>query len=361
MIRRCRVLIVYIILAVSLTALSACGKRKPPIPPRERVSQRVQVSGFQRGNTVILSWKMPARNAEKDSLLNIDRADIYRLAEPLDSPLTLSEEEFANRSTLIAALKITEDDFGLKTLQYRDRLQFAGQSARLRYAIRLVNASGQKAPFSNFLLIEPTTRIAEAPAELVATTSQDAVTLTWRPADRYIDGTPVGPVLGYNVYRSTSEKEPARLLNTTPITGTTYADQFFEFGKDYFYFVRAVSAGTQAEPVESAESNILRLRPVDTFPPTAPTAITLAAGTNVISIFFAANPEKDIAGYRIYRSTNKEIELSKWEMVTPELLVRNTFQDSRVEAATEYFYYITAVDTAGNVSPPSDVVSETLR
>ena len=45
-----------------LTGLS-CGKRKPPLPPKERVLQNVEITGFQRGNQVILSWKMPARNA----------------------------------------------------------------------------------------------------------------------------------------------------------------------------------------------------------------------------------------------------------------------------------------------------------
>src|SRR5688572_29249111 len=71
-----------------------CGKRKPPVPPKERVLQRVELSGYQRGNQVLVSWKMPARNASKSSVLNISRADIYRLAEPANSPLVLSEEEF---------------------------------------------------------------------------------------------------------------------------------------------------------------------------------------------------------------------------------------------------------------------------
>ena len=70
---------------VFLTSLS-CGKRRAPQPPVERVPQRVEAAGFQRGNQVILSWKMPARNAPAGSILNISRADIYRLAEPLKLP-----------------------------------------------------------------------------------------------------------------------------------------------------------------------------------------------------------------------------------------------------------------------------------
>ena len=344
---------------VALTGFG-CGKRKPPVPPKERVEQRAEITGFQRGNQVILSWKMPARNAPKDSVINISRVDIYRLAEPATSPLQLSEEEFANRGTLIAALAITDADFGLKTIIHRDTLEFAGQAARLRYAIRFVNSSGQKAAFSNALLIEPISRVAAGPTSLSAEPSQDAILLKWKPPIANVDGSTPVSTIGFNIYRSTSEKEPAKLLNKAPVTAAEFQDEFFEFGKDYFYFVRAVSTGTQAEPVESGESNILKFRAVDNFAPTPPSAITVAASPTTISIFFAVNPEKDIAGYKIYRSSDPNTPKPQWQLLTPELLKTNTFQDTRVESGKTYHYYLTATDTTGNVSEPSEVVSETV-
>jgi len=122
--------------------------------------------------------------------------------------------------------------------------------------------------------------------------------------------------------------------------------------------VRAVSASTEAVPIESDESNIIKVKPLDTFPPSAPAAITLAAGQNIISIFFAVNPEKDIAGYKIYRSTDPDLDKNKWTLLTPQLLTVNTYQDKSVESGKTYYYYLTATDTAGNVSQPSEVVSE---
>lgn len=352
-----------LIALITLALLSglSCGKRKPPLPPTERVSQRVEIEGFQRGNAVVLSWKMPARNASDGSVLNISRADIYRLAEPADAPLVLSEEEFASRSIVIATLPITDADFGLKTMSYSDTLEIAGQPARLRYAIRFVNKSGQRAAFSNFLLIEPASRIAANPTSLSADVSQDAVSLTWQPPTANVGGTTPPNILGFNIYRSPSDKEAAKLLNQTPVSDAKYADRFFEFGKDYFYFVRAVSVGSGGAPVESQESNIVKVSPVDTFAPSPPAAITLAASLNSISIFFAVNPEKDIAGYKIYRSTDDTIDKSKWELLTPELLTTNTFQDTRVESGKKYFYYLTATDKTGNVSQPSEIVSETVQ
>lgn len=257
-------------------------------------------------------------------------------------------------------MPITDSDFGLKTITYKDQLQFAGQSARLRYAIRFVNASGQRAGFSNSLTIEPTSKIAASPNALLAAATQEAVKLSWTAPTTNVDGSTPLSLLGYYVYRSNSATESAKALNKTPITTTTFEDEFFEFGKDYFYFVRAVSVGTQAEPVESGESNIVRFRPVDTFPPSPPAAITIAASPTTISIFFAVNPEKDVAGYRVYRTLDQSEDKAKWQLLTPELLKTNTFQDTRVEAAKKYFYYLTAIDQAGNISEPSDVVSETI-
>jgi fibronectin type 3 domain-containing protein len=344
---------------VLLNCLSCLGKRKPPLPPVERIPQRVEITGFQRGDSVILSWKMPARNAKSKSLLNISSLDIYRLAEPFGSAISLSEEDFANRSTLIKNLPVTANDFGLKTLTYTDHLEFANQAVRLRYAIRLVNSSGQKAAFSNFLLIEPTAKLSKAPTSLSTSVLQDGIELSWTEPDANIDGSKPVNILGYNVYRATSKKETAKILNKTPVKDTTYEDKFFEFNKEYFYFVRSVSVGSNGEPVESLESNIAEIKPIDTFAPSAPTAITIAAAPGTISIFFAINPEKDIAGYKIYRSEDPGVEKAKWDLLTPEMIMANSYQDKRVEPGKAYHYYITATDTAGNVSDVSEIVSET--
>ena len=248
----------------------------------------------------------------------------------------------------------------MKTLTYKDTLEFAGQAARLTYAIRFVNASGQKAAFSNALLIEPTSKVASNPNQLTAEATQDAIRLTWQPSRSNIDTSTPPSLLGYNIYRSTSPKEPGRLLNKIPVTSASYDDEFFEFGKEYYYFVRAVSVGTQAEPIESAESNVLKFKAVDTFAPAAPASITVAAAPTTISIFWPVNLQKDVVGYRIFRSEDKDMPKDKWMLLTPELLKTTTFQDTKVESGKTYFYYLTAMDNFNNVSEPSEIVSETV-
>jgi len=347
------------ILFALLTINLSCGKRRSPLPPIERVSQRVEISGFQRGRQINLRWVMPSRNVSNSSSLNIDRVDVYRLAQSTYSPLTLSEEEFSSRSTLIATIPVSEKEFGLKDLNFTDFLEFTGQSVRLRYAIRFVNASGQKAAFSNFLLFDPTANVASEPQLLSIRSTESSNVLVWNAPTANINGSMPVNIIGYNIYRSTSETETAELLNQTPIRDTKYSDDNFSFGKNYIYFVRAVSLGVDSEFIESGESNIVRILPKDNFPPSSPSAITIAAAPNNLSIFFASNPEKDIQGYKIYRSNSREIPLSQWEVITPQILTVNIFQDTRVESGKTYYYYLVAVDKAGNVSEPSETVSET--
>ena len=345
---------------LALLMSSSCGKRKPPLPPVERIQQKVEISGSQRGNKIYLSWTMPARNASDTSVLNISRADVYRLAEPLDSPLTLSEEEFSSKSTLIGTIPITDPDFARKQIVYVDTLDFAGQAARLRYAIRFANASGQKAAFSNFLLIEPTAKVAGNPQNPKLKVTQEAIILTWDSPNANVDGSTPANILGYNIYRIDNSTKFVKLLNSSPITKTEFSDIFFEFEKNYTYYLRTVSLGVDAEPIESIDSELIEITPKDTFPPTPPSAITVAASPNTISIFFAANPEKDIAGYKVYRSLDANKPKSEWTLITNDFLKTNTFQDTNVESGKTYYYYLSAVDVFGNISEISEIVGETV-
>jgi hypothetical protein len=352
------------ILFLATVVFSGCGKRRPPLPPIERVQQRTELlSGAQQGNEVILSWPAPQRNAPDSSVQSIRRIDVYRLAEKPGAPLALTEEEFAARSTLVGSVTFEQIQTAGDTLTYRDVLELAGQPTRLRYALRYVNASGQRAAFSNFLTIEPAARIAQAPALAPEPRlTEDTIMLTWQPPAANIDGSTPVNLLGYNVYRmDESQSEPSQVpINSALVSGTEYADKNFQFGNNYRYVVRSVSLGTGGAQVESLNSNSVAVAARDIFPPAAPAAPSVAADPAFgrLAIFFAANKETDIAGYNIYRSTDPNLPKDQWTKLNQSLLTRTTYQDERVESGKTYYYYLTAVDQAGNVSPPSDVGSE---
>ncbi|HJQ33228.1 MAG TPA: hypothetical protein VJ866_13660 [Pyrinomonadaceae bacterium] len=334
------------------------------MPPVESVPQRTELlSGVQRGNQVILSWPAPRRNAPDVSVQSIRRVDVYRLAEAVNDPLPLTEEEFSARATLIGSVTQEELERPGETLSYTDELTLS-EPVRLRYAVRYVNAAGQRASFSNFLLIEPAASVSRPPAVNPSPEiKENAIVLRWTAPEANVDDTRPANLLGYNVYRSAaSQNQPAQTpLNSRPVEATSFADQSFSFGEEYVYVVRAVSLGTGGEPVESLNSNAVTAKPVDIFAPAAPTGLTAAAsGTPLrMSIFFAANQERDVAGYNLYRSTDPTLPKKEWTKLNQRLLDRTTFQDEALKSGQKYYYYVTAVDAAGNESAPSEVFSET--
>jgi fibronectin type 3 domain-containing protein len=345
-------------------SLSGCGKRRPPLPPVEAVPQRTELlSGVQRGNLVILSWPAPRRNAPDVSVQSIRRVDVYRLAEGIRDPLPLTEEEFSERATLIGSVPFGQIAQAKDTISYTDELSLT-EPVRLRYAVRYVNASGQRASFSNFLLIEPAASVSQPPVVNPSPeVTQNALTIRWQAPSANVDNTTPANLIGYNVYRSArSQNEPAQTpLNARPITATSFADQTFSFGEEYVYVVRAVSLGTGGEHVESLNSNSVSVTPRDIFPPAQPTGLSVVASPppqHLINIFFAVNQERDVAGYNLYRSEDPN-QPKPWSKLNRSLLDRTTYKDESVQTGRKYFYYVTAVDTSGNESAPSEVQSET--
>jgi fibronectin type 3 domain-containing protein len=355
-----------LILAVCALSLApTCGKRRPPQPPIERIPQRTELlSGAQRGNQVILSWPAPRRNASDGSVQSIRSVDVYRVAERPNSPLPLTEEEFAARATLIGSITYEEIKKAGDNLTYTDTLELGGEPARLRYAVRYVNSAGQRAAFSNFFLMEPAAKVADPPTIIKTGNeySETANTITWEAPRKNTDGSTPVNLLGYNVYRTDASQPQTNPnpLNAQPMTATQYQDRNFKFGEKYVYVVRSVSLGTGGKPVESLNSNSIQLTPIDTYPPAAPEKPSIGASPGKLSIFWVANSELDLAGYYLYRSTDPNQPKDKWTRLTPNLYTKTTFADENVEAGKTYYYYVVAVDNAGNTSPLSEVVSETV-
>jgi hypothetical protein len=330
--------IVFILLA--LFNLS-CGKRLPPLPPASS-SQSVKLYGNQRGSYMILSWKLPP---------GFVRTDVYRFVEPLASLPSLTRDEFSSRSVLIASV--------LDKSSYVDRLEFANQPIRLYYAVRFVNKFGQKSDFSDFLVLQPTPNVSLPPALLSADVSQDKITIKWKRPSENIDGSSPVNLQGYNVYRAEENSEPKK-LNSSPVLSESFEDLFFEFGKSYKYFVRSLSLDSSGGLVESDDSDVLTLIPRDIFPPSPPEGLSAAASLNSISIFFSVSPEKDVVGYFVFRSEDPKIPFEKWKRLNSDPLSTSTFEDKDVEPGKTYYYFVKAVDKFGNLSQPSEIVSEKL-
>jgi len=347
----------------ALAMAPTCVKRRPPLPPLERVPQRTEaLTGIQRGNQIILIWPALPRNAKEGSVQSIRRVDVYRVAEKPTAPLPLTEDQFSARSLLIGSVPYDEIRKNGTNLTYTDTLELAGEPARLRYAIRYVNSAGQRAAYSNFFLMEPAAKVADPPTITGQEESETANTIIWAAPAKNIDGSTPVNLLGYNIYRTNAaqtEVEP-KPLNPEPVTGTRYQDKKFKFGEKYVYFVRSVSLGTEGKQVESLDSNSIAMAQVDKYPPAAPSLAPPGVAPGRISLFWSANSEPDLAGYILFRSTDPNLPKEKWTRLTPGVYTKTTFTDQNVETGKTYYYYVRAIDTAANLSDYSQVVSETL-
>jgi hypothetical protein len=294
--------------------------------------------------------------------------DIYRLTERRDQEPVLDPDDFEETAQVIGFLEraaIEDQSKSPGLLHFTDAVNLTNlkqENTRLRYAVRYVNKRGQAAAFSNTVMVEPAVVIALPPAGLTAKADiQDAITLSWSPPAANVDGGTPPAVVGYNVYRRTTRRDfGGELLNPDPLTVPSFTDTRFQYRVNYIYFVRALSQGTSGL-VESADSELLSFRPVDTFAPSAPDPVSLASANGTISLFWPSSPERDVIGYNIYRGSSADPADKSWTKLNDQPLTAVTFRDDLVIIDQIYFYQVTAVDRFNNESARSRIVSETAH
>jgi hypothetical protein len=86
----------------------------------------------------------------------------------------------------------------------------------------------------------------------------------------------------------------------------------------------------------------------DRTPPAAPTGVTVTAANSGATLTWQPNREVDLAGYAVYSATSSE---GPWAPQSTKVLVRPYFQTEA--QPTVAAYVVRAVDTSGNVGPPS--------
>lgn len=128
---------------------------------------------------------------------------------------------------------------------------------------------------------------------------------------------------------------------------------------DQQYFFRIVASRQGRESETSTTGTFSTLAPLDdSTVPAPPSGMSIAIdGTpNQVVLFWAANTENDLKGYRIYRS---ELPSSGYTMISDTLIAKGQerFTDTTVRTGMKYYFRVSAVDQAGNESGPSEIVS----
>ena len=203
-------------------------------------------------------------------------------------------------------------------------------------------------------------------------TSAGQVQLSWTAPTETSGGDPLGAVPEYHLYRGeldprghdTATKDLSHPQWISPLAllarsdATTFRDTEFEFGKTYVYVARS-AVPVEGNTLESDDSDPLTLTAKDTFAPSVPqnvVAVVTSANPRSapeVDLSWSINSETDLAGYRVYRSERPD---EKGQLLTPELLLSPAYRDTSVQSDRQYWYFVTAVDRAGNESVPSPPV-----
>jgi Tol biopolymer transport system component/flagellar hook assembly protein FlgD/fibronectin type 3 domain-containing protein len=139
------------------------------------------------------------------------------------------------------------------------------------------------------------------------------------------------------------------LVRDNLISAVSYIDDNLHDGT-YSYKVTAVDYyGFESSSSDEAKTPI-----GDVMPPAAPQNLTASVSGPNITLNWASNTEPDLAGYNIYRNTPQG-----WIKINTSESLSNAYTDSGLRNGM-YSYRVTAVDTTGNESLPSNEALATV-
>jgi hypothetical protein len=319
-------------LAVIGLAGSGCGKKSPPLPPELRGPHApAAVSVRQIGEFPHVAFELPSPRGSKPAQEMI-RVELIRVVYASEAPPPPSPDAFRRRGDRVhvehgdpfaAGAVLAMRDM---TVQELDR---GGMGQTLRYAVRVLDRRGR----SSAWVAAPDLVLLDAkapPAGLTAEPTGAGVRLVWSGATDK----------GYNLYRSAADG-PQVAVNEVPIRAEEYLDEDVRLGQVYTYRVRALLADGRPRR-ETADSESAVVTAVDRFPPQPPRGLVAVQEGAAVRLFWDPSPERDVAGYRIYRS----IDGAAFVALGPDLLERPLYLDNNVGSGRRVRYRVTAIDSA---------------
>ena len=241
-----------------------CSRGAPRPESRRRGIPLVPVAvtdlaARQSGSEVVLTFTLPTRSTDRESLAEPPAIEIYRAALP---PGATPDRKTPWR--LVYTIPPQRVDSYVKEghVEFRDPLTpddlAHAAGSPLAYMVRTRAAKARASDDSNFF----TVRIYPppgAPRDVRVSVTESAIVVSWTESPPPSGASPGG----YRVYRGEMEsgqeaapqdlsqvklKSPMELLG--PSSSTDFSDSHFEFGKTYLYTVRSV-AQFGADSVES--------------------------------------------------------------------------------------------------------------
>ncbi|MGW1256363.1 fibronectin type III domain-containing protein [Streptomyces sp. NPDC002513] len=163
---------------------------------------------------------------------------------------------------------------------------------------------------------------------LLKTAAQDGVRV-WVDGTRYV-----------SLWRDYASTQQASVKLTVPAGKHTVR-------VDYVAFTGSANVAVSLAPTTP-----------DRVAPRAPASAKTTRGDGRATVSWARNPEADLAGYRVYRSTSTPVAIDTAHRISGSgLLTGTSFTSTGLRNGTTYWFAVTAVDRSGNQSRPSANVS----
>ncbi len=355
--------------------LCGCAAPGDPTPPRPPVSEAISdLAARQAGDGVVLTFTLPRNAVDGQPLAALPAVEIYRGMVPAGA----ARGKLSTRLVYTIPAALVDTYLTEGRVRFVDPLkpeEVAGHAGEQWVYMVRTRASKRRASADSNVAAVRVYPVPERIADLRALVTEMAVELSWSPPTRTTTGATLaglGGLAGYRVYRADVEpgaeaaaakdpstaklKTPLELLG--PVPSAAFRDTRFEFGRTYLYTARSVLQ-YESDSAESSDSEPVVVTPRDIFPPAAPkglVAVLLPATPETpahIELSWGISLEADWAGYHVYRSEQTD---TAGERLTRQLLLTPTFRDMSALPGRRYTYRVTALDRAGNESPPSDAV-----
>lgn len=165
------------------------------------------------------------------------------------------------------------------------------------------------------------------------------------PTSMTIHWNAVSGATGYDLFRDSSASGSfATQVNSTRISGTSYADTSLSGLTQYFYKLRATDGTGYSAKSNAASSTTLGRAFAAAFP--APSGLSASEGTfaGYVRLTWGTIPGYSVSGYNVYRSTSNSVASSGVLVpLNPSPLTAETYDDTSATAGTIYYYWVCGV------------------
>lgn len=233
------------------------------------------------------------------------------------------------------------------TTVYKDILT---KSGAYYYQVAAVDRAGNETNSNTFFADVKDVIPPASPTGLMASADTGKIMLKWSKNNE-------PDLKGYLIYKTIAGSDNYVLLNADPITATEFTENLPRNAKNRFlYKIVASDSSYNNSPMTQA----VGAQMPDAQAPDAPFIKSITAKDKTLAIDLIPNIDSDLKGYEVYRAEGSENGMppsGSFAKINKTLVDKKAIQfiDSEIKPNVNYFYYLTAADSAGNTSTKSNI------